>query len=136
MTIVNFYVTPHQSAMQALHFACDLVEKAYQQNRQVYLQMDSKEDAERLDRLLWTYSEQSFLPHQIGQGDDPILLGYGEPPTRTFQVLVNLSSQVPPFYNQCEEVIEIVFNDPIVQQLARERYKYYRDQGLPITTHK
>jgi DNA polymerase-3 subunit chi len=49
---------------------------------------------------------------------------------------MNLSRDIPAFYSQFKHVIEIVFPDPVVQQLARTRYKQYRDQGHEINTIK
>jgi len=48
---------------------------------------------------------------------------------------VNLSKKIPP-YEQFDHVIEIIFSDIIVQQLARERYRFYRDHNCIINVQK
>ena len=42
---------------------------------------------------------------------------------------------VPPFFSRFERVVEIVNQDETQRQLARERFKYYRDRGYDLHTH-
>ena len=47
-----------------------LVEKTLERGWRALIRADSVERAEALDNLLWTYDDQSFLPHaQQGDGD-------------------------------------------------------------------
>ena len=75
MTDIRFYHLERRSSEQALPA---LVEDAYAQRRNVVVEAPDKDFLERLDERLWTYSEESFLPHAIaGEGADsvqPILL--------------------------------------------------------------
>ena len=98
----------------------------------------SLEKAELLDSLLWTFRDISFLPHQIhsaSENTSEIEIGFGE---FSFidDVLINISDQMPPINKQYKRIIEIVFSDPLMQQLARERYKQYRQNGYELITHK
>ena len=51
-------------------------------------------------------------------------------------ILINLSHEVPAFFEQFSRVLVIVENEPEKQALAREHYRAYRAQGYDITTHK
>jgi|SRR5579885_171017 DNA polymerase-3 subunit chi len=138
---IDFYVLDTQSGQQSLFFACQLIEKIHtEQHRRIYVNMNSREEAERFDALLWTYRDDSFLPHDIYRQDNPnpppIQIGHHEAPDGSREVLLNLSRDFPLFHENFEHVIEIVFSDPLVQQLARERYKQYRDKGYDINTIK
>lgn len=136
---VDFYVLDASSAQRAWFYVCQLVEKAYQDQQKVYLHVNSSAEAERLDALLWTYKEDSFLPHQIYQETDcppPIQIGTGNPPSDQQDLLINLHHHVPSFYTQFKRIIEIIYTDANVQQLGRERFKQYRDQGCQINTYK
>lgn len=133
---IEFYILANRSGTQSLQFVCEIIAKAYRENHKIFINSASQEDAYKLDDLLWTYQEDSFIPHQLGGSDSPINIGYNLQPTERYDVLLNFAEQVPTFYKDFKQVIEIVFPDPVVQQLARERYKYYRDQGLQINTHK
>ena len=140
MANIDFYILEETSRQKSLHFACHLVEKAYQNQQKIYIHTPSKDEAERLDLLLWTFRDDSFLPHNLYRPDDDyppaIQIGFaGNFPSHQ-NTLLNLSQDVPDFYGQFNRVIEIVFSEPHVQQLARERYRRYRDEGHELLTHK
>ncbi|HTM62964.1 MAG TPA: DNA polymerase III subunit chi [Gammaproteobacteria bacterium] len=136
---IDFYVMEKMGRMQALRELCLLLEKPYADGEKVYIHTGSKEAAEQLDKLLWTYRDDSFLAHEIKETSEtnaPILIGISEIPQQTSGVLVNLSTEIPSFYQQFNRVIEIVFEEPAVQQAARERFRQYREQGCELNTHK
>lgn len=142
---IDFYVLETSNAQQSLRFTCQLIEKLYtDEQKQIYVQFNSRADAERFDSLLWTYRDDSFLPHnfynQLDDEQSPITLGFIdneiESPDDHTDVLINLSREIPAFYDQFEHVIEIIFADPLIQQLGRERYKQYRELGHNINTIK
>lgn len=139
---IDFYVYDTTN-MQRMYFAaCSLLEKIYtEQSQSIFVNMNTREDAERFDALLWTYRDDSFIPHALYQAEalhpPRIQIGYTEniaPITKN--ILINFTPTIPPFYQQFEHVIEIVFADPLAQQSARERYKQYRDQGCLLNTIK
>lgn len=138
---VDFYILEEAGSQKALFFACQLLEKAYRDAKPVYVHFSSLAEAERFDTLLWTFKEESFLPHLLyspnQENEASIQIGFGDAPQNGKQeVLLNLCAEFPLFFQQFKHVIEIVFSDPHVQQLARERFKQYRDQGCEINTYK
>jgi DNA polymerase-3 subunit chi len=136
---IDFYILETTSQQQANLFACQLLEKYYaEQNLPILVHTNTKAEAERFDALLWTYRDDSFLPHQLqnAESNAPIQIGFGQAPSSPPSLLLNFSSQIPTFYQQCKQIIEIVFTDSNVQQLARQRYKQYRDAGYEINTIK
>lgn len=137
---IDFYILDQATAQKSLFFACQLIEKAYSLQQKVYIHTSSKEEAERFDQLLWTFRDNSFLPHNLYQPTDEhppaIQIGYHETPPSHADLLINLTHAIPAFYQQFKHTIEIVFSDAHVQQLARERYKQYRDQGCELNTFK
>lgn len=137
---VDFYVLDAAEGQRALLFACKLIEKAYLQRNKVYVHANSKQEADRLDTMLWTFREDSFIPHDVLNPSEthstPIQIGYTETLPAAQETLINLCSHVPAFYTSFQNVIEIVFSDPTVQQLARDRFKIYRSNSCDITTHK
>ncbi|OGT46313.1 MAG: hypothetical protein A3E83_09340 [Gammaproteobacteria bacterium RIFCSPHIGHO2_12_FULL_41_20] len=137
---VDFYILEKSTKPQSRLFICRLLEKAYQQQQLVYIHVDSPAEAEQLDTLLWTYREDSFIPHNIYSSPQPmepsIQIGYTEKPPHHQEILINLCHEIPIFYAQFTHIIEIVFADPNVQQLARERFRQYRSQQCVMNTHK
>jgi len=145
MAKITFYVLEESNAQQAHFYACRLIERLHSQHPSVYIQAASKEAAERFDTLLWTYRDDSFLPHMVysltGENAAPILIGY---PGLNYQasnetLLINLSNEfisIDSLMRNYQNAIEIVFSDPVVQQFARERFKQYRQQGHELNTYK
>ncbi|MGV6826812.1 MAG: DNA polymerase III subunit chi [bacterium] len=140
MTRVDFYVLKDGARDNRFGIACRLAEKAWQQGHRVYVHTGSPEESIHLDRLMWTYREQSFVPHGIlGDADSnstPILIGNALEPANEHDVLINLALDVPPFFSRFDRVAECVDADANARQASRERYRYYRDHGYPLGTHE
>lgn len=140
MPTIDFYILAEASESSRLAFACRLLEKAYQNKHRVYVHTDDQIIAHQLDELLWTYRDDSFVPHNLyGEGPDPappIQIGFGVVPQNQRDILINFSTTVPDFYAQFSRIIEIVSHDSAIQNASREHYRFYRSHGLEITTHK
>ncbi|MDI6750929.1 MAG: DNA polymerase III subunit chi [Pseudomonadota bacterium] len=97
------------------------------------------EDAERLDRLLWTQPALSFVPHCRADsslaGETPILIAerLDDPPFDT--CLVNLSNELPAAFSRFDFLVEVVSTADADRLPARERFKFYRDRGYAIENH-
>jgi DNA polymerase-3 subunit chi len=139
MTRVDFYVLNNSDSLAREKFACRLVEKALQQDNQIYLHVQGKQQCQQLDQLLWNWRQNSFVPHQQqGQPDDadcPVLIGYNHEPEGTSQVLINLDFDVPGFFSRFDRVIEIVDQNTKIKEKAREHFTFYRDRGYDLNTH-
>ena len=137
---IDFYILEAANERQSFHFACELIEKIYEDQKYIYIHASTQQKAEQIDTLLWTFRDISFLPHQLyskHRNDlSPIQIGWEDEKPAHSDTVMNLSKIIPPSYKQCDHLIEIVFSDPTVQQLARERYKKYRLEGYEINTHK
>ncbi|MEE8343080.1 MAG: DNA polymerase III subunit chi, partial [Gammaproteobacteria bacterium] len=81
MTRVDFYILPGKEPNGRQLLACRLADKAYQLGRKVYIHTDSHAQTEQVDKLLWTFRQNSFVPHavmdQAGNEPPPVLLGNG-----------------------------------------------------------
>lgn len=139
MPVIDFYIFKQKNKQQAHLFACSLLEKLYADGRFVCVHTNQLDDAERFEKLLWTYRDDSFIPHllisdAVDQSIIPILIDYPQKTAIPRDILLNLSHTTPPNYQQSTQLIELVYDDPTEQQLARERFKYYREQGFEIRT--
>src|SRR3990167_5355881 len=127
---VEFFVMENASRQQALRELCLLVEKIWQDKESAYIYVNTEEEADYLDKLLWTFRDESFVPHSVKATDEtPIRIGTAVPATNRRQTLINLGKTIPDFYTQFQRVIEVVYQDAELQQAARERFKQYRDAG-------
>jgi DNA polymerase-3 subunit chi len=140
MPRIDFYLIQDKNPKARLDFACRLIEKAYKSRHRIYIHTENQADAHTLDELLWTFREDSFLPHNLlGDGPEPappIQIGYQIKPDKQRDILINLSQGVPEFYTQFSRVIELVSTDETIQTVCREHYRMYRANGFDITTHK
>jgi DNA polymerase III subunit chi len=135
---VDFYVhdTPGFDALART--ACRLAEKGFQQAQRVYIHTDSPESARALDERLWTFHDRSFVPHALASDDPaaPVVIGHGPAPAGELGILINMAVQVPDFYSRSTRVADLVDGDPKRREEGRERFRYYREQGLTPETHK
>lgn len=140
MTQIDFYIISEQMPDDRYQFTCRLADKVYGQGHRIYIHTGSDDEVRHLDRLLWTFRDQSFIPHgSVGMADPeltPVLLGAGEAPEREDDVLINLAAEVPGFFSRFERVAEIIDADPEVKRVGRTRFRFYKDRGYPIKTHQ
>jgi len=138
MTNIDFYILPDESVNERYQFACRLVEKAFRLGHHIYIHGDQPQQIEIVDQLLWSYKNTSFIPHCCEQLDNTsqVLLGCGNGQHEHNDLLVNLSSAVPDFFSRFNRVSEIVIKDPEVTASTRENYRFYRDRGYPLKSHK
>ena len=137
MTQVDFYILPDHDLPEK--FVCDLAEKVRKKGLQIYIHTESRQAAERLNDLLWTHKDISFLPHALIDADDfngtPIAIGWVGAKPSTNEVLINLSPNVPEFANSFARIVEIVAGQEPIRNQARERYRHYRDHDFDLHSH-
>ena len=99
MTQVDFYILDSDSDDARLLLACKIVDKATQLDNHVYVHSTSDDEARKLDELLWTFMQGSFIPHRVVRGEldapplEPVLIGVNQPPgPGRWDVLVNLAT--------------------------------------------
>ncbi|MGD9600436.1 MAG: DNA polymerase III subunit chi [Gammaproteobacteria bacterium] len=139
MTGIEFHVLPEQGRRQHDVRICELIEQAWRRGRHVYVHCLDGDMAASLDELLWTFHDTSFVPHALSGTDEsthaPVILGASLAAPDGMDVLVNLHPEVPPFFGQFDQVIESTGFDAHTRQQARQRYRFYKDRGYPLTTH-
>lgn len=140
MTRIDFYVLPAAGRGNRYQLACRVADKAHRKGHRVVIHVASDEEARHLDRLLWTFDDQSFVPHTLlGKGDpalNPILIGDARDASDEHDVLINLAMEVPGCFARFGRLAECVDNGPGVREAGRERYRFYRDRGYPLALHE
>jgi len=135
MTRIDFYqLNPQQHKLDQV--VCQLCQKAYENKKSTLLLTQSEQQTTYLDRQLWVFDDDSFIPHDVQHFDefDSHVLIHNEPEIRgERQLLINLSNTIPNYFAQFERVIELVTEDN--RQQAREHYSYYRERGYQLHHH-
>ena len=141
MTRVDFYVLATSSPHERRVLACKLTEKAWRQGMKVYLHTGSEAEAEAMDKLLWTFRQGSFIPHQQTKAipaereEIDVLIGSGAAPAGFEDLVINLSLDLPPGFERYQRIAELVDEDVTVRAEGRKRYAAYKQQGLELVTH-
>ena len=123
-----------------LLYVCKLVEKGFKQKIQpIYIQTSNQQQAEQLDKLLWTFKQDSFIPHSIVGAPDldstPVQIGWNENQFHPAAAIVNLSEEMPISYLESKRIHEIVEEDEVKKNKARERWKNYKSKGCQLNIH-
>jgi DNA polymerase-3 subunit chi len=151
MTKIDFYITNINTLDDYWNFACRLTEKAFRKQCDVYLHTANEEHMAAVDKLLWTFRPNSFLPHSSEMAskesedhskiDDAasatgeILVACSGDPRDHHDVLVNLTEEIPECFSRFTRVAEVVMGTDEAKAKSRQRYKYYRDRGYPLEVH-
>ncbi len=139
MTQVDFYILK-QSSGDKLKLTCRLVEKAWKSGHRVCINTDSVQQANQLDELLWTFSEQSFVPHDLADAENaglsPVTIFTDLQDTDEHDVLINLGQEIPKCFSQFDRLLEPLDQQPDNLDNGRKRYRYYRDCGYEINNHE
>jgi DNA polymerase III subunit chi len=138
MTEVLFYHLQNMSLESVLP---PLLEKSLERGWRVVVQSTSQERADALDAHLWTYRDDSFLPHAIWRGgagdaaDQPIVLAVEEanPNGANVRFLVD-NAALPADCDPYERMV-LVFNgdDGDALAAARSAWTDCKARGFEVT---
>ncbi|PHS69184.1 MAG: DNA polymerase III subunit chi [Methylophaga sp.] len=139
MTRISFYILKGTEAASRQEFACRLAEKAYKLGHHVYIHTQSADESELINQALWSFRPDSFVPHQIHQGDDqnePVLIGHDAAPPRLMDLLINLNPSQPLFFSQFERLAELIDDREEIKIEGRKRFQFYKERGYELETHR
>lgn len=140
---VDFYIVAGDGADEPLRIACRLADKAWRQGHRVRVQVTGRDALQRLDALMWTFKQDSFLPHEIdGENSGgvemeptPVVLGKDSGGCAP-DVLINLAETIPENADQIPRIAEIVSADEESKRAGRDRFRLYRERGFELDTHE
>ncbi len=136
MTRVDFYHLQQKTLDEVLP---KLLQKAYSTGKRIKVKIGTEERVEFINSLLWTYNDESFLPHgskKDGFADQqPIWLSADieNPNTALFLFLVDGAEENAETLTQYERVFNIFDGNSVeaVQQ-ARRLWKEYKNSGCEV----
>lgn len=135
---IDFYVTKETSSQFALNTACRIAEKAHQTGLRVHIQTNNDGDTEKLDTLLWTFRDRSFIPHEVHTSSAttcPVTISTKNGPAEA-EMLINISNKIPENIEHFQRIAEIIGNQTESIHAGRERYRFYREQGYEPQHHE
>ncbi len=144
MTRIDFYITEDSEPDAAMRLACRIAEKAYGQQLMTHIHTETAAQSETVDQLLWSFRDESFIPHEIDHPAlereladmpfPPVSIGVETPSRQQVEVIINLAHEVPLFFSRFNRLAEIIDGNSKIA--GRERYKFYRDRGYELNTHR
>jgi DNA polymerase-3 subunit chi len=134
MTEIKFFFNVDHK----LNFACKIAKRAYDDGRRLIVYAPSTKLADEFDRLLWTFSQLSFVPHVKAAhplaGETPIVIASDDAGLPHHDALLNIGNDLPPFFSRFGALREIVGSDADDRGSARERLKFYKSRGFEVQT--
>jgi DNA polymerase-3 subunit chi len=136
VTEVLFY---HLQNMSIENVLPPLLEKSLERGWRVVVQSTSPERTEALDAHLWTYSDDSFLPHATARASDardqPIILSAEEGNPNGANVRFLIDNAALPADTDSYERVVLVFNGEDAEALAaaRQAWKDCKSRGFDVT---
>lgn len=135
MPQVSFYTLSEKRALET--FVCQLTAKISDQgeHRLLILAKDQQQQ-EKIDERLWTFNDVSFIPHSTESSAQEAVVIHLDINNTSCDVLMNLSSELPGKTGSFSKILEIVSSKPEDKQNARQRYRYYQEQGYELEHHE
>lgn len=138
MTLIQFYQLSTSPLEKALP---RLAEKAYSAGFRVHLRLPTPELVEYYNNALWTFAQDSFLPH--GTANDaspekqPVFLSATPDAPNEPNVLMVTDGAEPANANAYQRILDIFDgrNEDAVAQ-ARARWKQYKEKGCEVSYFK
>lgn len=129
---VDFYLLRRHVSKRVA--ACLVAARYGRERRRLCLHVGSRQEAEDMDKLLWTFSDTEFVPHSLAGEDAPedatVLVSWPQVGGAAGCTILNLADgTLSPVPEQCR-VIELVVPEDAEKAAARERFREYRDSGL------
>jgi DNA polymerase-3 subunit chi len=136
MTEVLFY---HLQNMTVENVLPSLLEKSLERGWRVIVQSTSEERADALDAHLWTYRDDSFLPHATWRAgdaaDQPVLLAVTETNPNQANVRFLIDNAAMPADSASYERVVLLFNGEDADALAHARGAWTdcKSRGFEVT---
>jgi DNA polymerase-3 subunit chi len=117
---------------------CGLAEEFFQAGHKVLITVVDDNQGVTLDRFMWTWKKDAFVPHVYDNGtldclDEPVIIETGERNPHGASVLIMGNPCSLSFIRQFERVIDFaeVYDDDFASA-ARKRFASFRDAGFEV----
>ena len=151
MKQIDFYLISNRVNDAKYKLASRLANKLQRMQKSCLIVTNNPTETTELDRVMWSFSDSSFLAHDSISLSEPEPESESEPKSlvhigehdsvtpqvleRNYLVLINLSSDIPVFNHHFARVAEIVEADDDAKAGARQRYKRYQADGFELKMH-
>ena len=122
------FLTVQNSKEKCLRLG-DYIENAFSKGDRVLIYVGNQAVADFVDKLLWTFREESFLPHTLSEKEtsDSIVITQTAKNINRATILFNLTSQVPDHIDEFKHVYELK-DETSTEKFERSRSRYNQYQ--------
>jgi DNA polymerase-3 subunit chi len=132
---VKFY----HNVPDRLYAACSITAKAVRQGRRIVVFTQDSALAHQYDRLLWTASPLSFVPHVSASSPlaacTPVVIAQTLNNLPYDDLLINLAEELPAGYDSFKLLVEIVGQDENGRLAARNRWRFYKENSHSVQAY-
>ncbi|MBD1399171.1 DNA polymerase III subunit chi [Pelovirga terrestris] len=135
MTLPAIFFVRLARQEKALHIA-RLTEMHFSRGQRVVVVVADDVMATALDRYLWAWKKDSFLPHKVMSTvgefcDDAVVISTVEFNPNRATVLICATPCSPDFLKNFQQIYDFAETyDPHLAEAARERFRLFRQQGF------
>lgn len=114
-------------------YVCDIVEKLFNDEKKTAVYVKDSKDADTLDRLLWVWKQDTFIPHIIAEEmieelEDPVVIIKNKDILPKTEALVLFDPLPIDYFDLYKIVIDFAeVYSPQKTKESRTRYKQARD---------
>lgn len=121
--------------------AYHLVVINWRAGKRILIACESNDQAKKIDHGLWAKTPTAFIPHNlVGEGPKdgaPVEICWPHQYNYTPRdLIINLLPKCTDFIFSFNEIIDFIPDEEFFKQLARNRYKAYRNVGFQLTITK
>ena len=124
--------------------ACRLALMSWERGHHTTVVTDSDTAAGKMDELMWESPGDRFLAHEVNDpnccSSAPVVITpidrLKDESSNATDVVINLCDQPIPRPGQFTRLLEIVPQEKEAREACREKYRYYRSQGISPATHE
>lgn len=120
-----------------LLLVCELAKRAFAAQQSTLILTRDFEQAEAVDEYLWSFDEDSYIPHQLAGDDDDantaILIVPPGVETADRPMVINLRDTCA--QGRFDRVLEVVAADPAEREGSRVRWTEYKKAGFEVNKH-
>lgn len=136
---VEFQLLSSGGENERIDKACALAEHAWRKGERVRLAVGDNAQAQYIDEALWTFREDSFVPHErvtdAAHAETPVLVALHQQLKQLPQgVVINLSAEPVGICDAVSRVVEVLAASDVARAEGRTRYRQYRDAGCELET--
>jgi DNA polymerase-3 subunit chi len=144
MAEVEFHILSEDSDKARLKATCTLIEQAFHKGERVLVWLEDAAALSAFDNLLWTFGDQSFVPHEPLAADPqtseaPVQLSSANPlPANApgaFATLLTLRTEADAVALKFARVVEVIDADATRRTAGRDRFRFYRENGATPKHH-